>query len=225
LTLYDDEWASAYARRAEAAIPGREGLYRLCRAHLADLEPGARVLVVGCGTGEDLLPLARALPAARFVGVEPAEAMLAYCEQRVRDEGLSERVTLHATSLEGFAGAEPFDAATAVLVSQHVHPDEAAAAFFTKLASLLRSGSLLFSADLHIGSGQDRRLILDSWRRQALLAGIEAELVAGMLERFGSDLAPRDEATIAGFLRAAGFVDVHKVFASLIYGAWAARRG
>lgn len=183
------------------------------------------MLVVGCGTGEDLLPLARALPAARFVGIEPAEAMLVHCERRVRDEGLAERVTFHATSLEDFGRTEPFDAATAVLVSQHVFPDEAAAAFFAKLASLLRSDGLLFSADMHIGAGQDRRLILDSWRRQALLAGIEAELVAGMLERFGSDLAPRDEATIAGFLRAAGFVDVHKVFGSLIYGAWAARRG
>jgi tRNA (cmo5U34)-methyltransferase len=181
--------------------------------------------VVGCGTGDDLVPLARALPEARFVGIEPAQAMLGYCEQRVRDEGLSDRVTLQATSLEGFAGAERFDAATSVLVSQHVFPDEAAAAFFAKLASLLRGGGRLFSADMHIGAGQDRRLILDSWRRQALLAGIEPPLVAQMLERFGSDLAPRDEAAIVGFLRAAGFVDVHKVFASLIYGAWAARRG
>ncbi|MBM4382357.1 MAG: class I SAM-dependent methyltransferase [Deltaproteobacteria bacterium] len=224
MATYDGEWAANYARRADAAIPGREGLYRLCRAFLTQLPPRSDVLVVGAGTGEELFALARSLPDARFVAIEPAEPMLAHCAHRVADEGLGERIALRAETLDAFVPTRAFDAATSILVSQHVVPDDAAAAFFGKLAALLRPGGLLFTADAHVAAGQDRQLLLASWRRQAVMSGIEPTLADGMLARIGVDPALRDEARIVALLEGAGFEEVQKVFGSLIYGAWSARR-
>lgn len=222
--IYDAAWAASYERRAEAAIPGREGLYRLCVASLHGIPDDARILVVGCGTGTELLALAGAFPRAHLTGLEPAAAMLAHCERRVAECGFAERVALRAADLAGFDGAGPFDAATSILVSQHIADDAGAAAFFATIASLLRPGGRLYTADLHVALGQDRERMLALWRVQSLLAGIEPELVHGMLEKFRTDIRPRDESTIAGFLERAGFGEIAKPFSSLLYGAWTARR-
>ena len=222
--IYDAEWAHNYERRADAAIPGRDGLYRLCRASFRGLPAGARILVIGCGTGSELIPLAHAFPGATIIGIEPAQPMLDICAARVSAAALSSRVSLQAVSLEAFSGAGDFDAATSILVSQHISSDSEAGAFFRTVASLLKPGGRLYTADLHIATGQAREAMLALWREQALMSGTEPVLVDGMLSKFESDLRPRDESTILGLLQSAGFHRILKPFSSLIYGAWAARR-
>ncbi|MCC5888187.1 MAG: methyltransferase domain-containing protein [Gammaproteobacteria bacterium] len=222
MNAYDERWAENYERRAHASIPGREGLYRLCKAFFLDLPVAARVLVTGCGTGEELIPLAKHFPRATFVGIDPAAAMLEFCAERVTAEGLTDRVALHRTTLQDFSTADRFDAATAVLVSQHLTPDAAAAEFFAQLSALLEPGGRLYSADLHIGSGQDREQVMALWYQQAVMSGMEPEIAKGMLEKFAHDIRPRDEAVILGFMGAAGFADIIKPFSSLMYGAWGA---
>lgn len=206
---------------ANASIAGREGLYRLCKAYLTNLPGNARILVIGCGTGEELIALAKALPHAAFVGIDPAQAMLALCAKRVEDAGLSARVALHNSTLADFAASPLFDAATAILVSQHLSPDSAAQAFFQQIAALLKPGGLLYSADLSIGAGQDLDTVLALWRNNVVTAGIEPEIADGMLLKITSEFRPRDEAAITGFLQQAGFVNIWLPFRSLMYGAWA----
>lgn len=221
--VYDDDWADSYARRADAAIPGRDGLYRCLAACFGDLPSSSRILVVGCGTGEELLVLARALPEANFVAVDPAEPMLAVCRRRLSQAGVDGRVQL----LEGYACDVPshsqFAAATSILVAQHIQAMPEALDFFRTIADSLEPGGRLYTADLHIGLGQDRARMIDLWRRQALLAGIEAELVEDMTQHLETDLRPRSEEQILSLLAEAGFTDVLKPFSSLLYGAWTAR--
>lgn len=222
---YDDDWAENYARRAEAGIPGRDGLYRCLAACFGDLPPAAGVLVVGCGTGEEILELANALPAASFVAVDPAAAMLRVCEARLSRAGVASRVEL----IEGFVQDVPkqrrFAAATSILVAQHLEQHAEALGFFRAIADRLLPGGRLYTADLHIGSGQDRNRLIDLWGRQARMAGIEPELVDEMSERFTAELRPRSEQEILSLLTSAGFADVLKPFSSLLYGAWYARLG
>ena len=225
MELYSTEWAENYTQLADAGIPGREGLYRICKAILTELPQGSKILVVGCGTGDDLIPLAKALPTSSFIAIDSAESMLDFCQERIKSEGLLERVTLHAKSLDSFQSTDSFDAATAILVSQHLAEDSEASEFFCQIARLLKPGGCLYSADLHIAAGQDRERLLDLWRTQALMSGIEVNLVESLLLRFSSDLRPREESTILNFLHSAGFVNVLKPFSSLIYGAWVSQRG
>lgn len=221
---YDDEWATNYQRRADAAIPGREGLYRLCCAVFRPMPSNARVLVVGCGTGEDLIPLAKAFPLASFMGIDPSTAMLEVCAKRVAEERFDDRVRLEAIRLDALRIDEEFDAATAILVSQHIESDARAQEFFSTLAALIKPDGRLYSADMHIGVGQDRDAMLALWREQALMSGMEGPVVDGMLARFRDAVRPRDETTLVHFLQQAGFCDILKPFSSLIYGAWSARK-
>ena len=221
---YDDEWAAQYQRLAMASIPGREGLYRLCAAHLSGLPEGARILVVGCGTGEELITLAGALPHAIFDALDPSESMMAICSRRVAEADLSERVTLHALTLDDFTSPPVFDAATSILVSQHIESDALAQAFFDRIAACLKPGGLLYSADLHIGAGQDRESVFGLWHRNLVVAGIEPTMADGMVQKVRSDMHTREEASITGFLERAGFERILMPFRSLMYGTWAASR-
>lgn len=224
MEIYSDEWATNYEQLANASIAGREGLYRLCKAHFINLPSEAHILVVGCGTGEELVQLAKALPQASFIGIDPAAAMLSLCQKRIDQEGLSARITLHNATLSEFSSPIAFDAATAILVSQHLNPDTAAQAFFQQIAGLLKPDGLLYSADLSIGAGQDRDSILALWRNNLATAGIEHEMADGMVLKIKAEICPRDETTITDFLIQAGFAHILKPFRSLMYGAWAARK-
>jgi len=53
MEMYDAAWAENFEKLAEAGIPGREGLFRLCATSLASLPEQAEVLVVGCGVGSE----------------------------------------------------------------------------------------------------------------------------------------------------------------------------
>lgn len=220
--VYSAEWAAQYSQRAEMAIPGRQGLYRLCCVCLSQVPVDGKILVVGCGTGEELIALANRLPNVGFVGIDPAKPMLEFCAAQIKQHGLAARVTLMQGLLDDLPPQPSFDAATSVLVSQHVLEDSEAVRFFKAIARLLKPGGRIFTADMHIGAGQDRAKMLELWRQNALASGLEANLVDGMLERIGHDPRVRDEALILSFLRDAQFTNIIKPFSSLLYGAWTA---
>jgi S-adenosylmethionine-diacylgycerolhomoserine-N-methlytransferase len=76
--------------------------------------PGASVLEVGCGTGRNLIKIARAYPRARCYGLDISHAMLATARGAVARAGLQDRVTLaqaDATDFdpEALFGATRFD--------------------------------------------------------------------------------------------------------------------
>ncbi len=68
----------------------------------------ARVLELGCGDGENLLPMAVALPDATFVGVDSAEGAIARGMQ-IADDLALRNITLSAETIESFDRSGPFD--------------------------------------------------------------------------------------------------------------------
>ena len=63
---------------------------------------GGEVLEIGCGSGRVLLPIARA--GVAITGVDHAEAMLARCHQKLKQESqdLQDRVRLHKADMRAF---------------------------------------------------------------------------------------------------------------------------
>jgi len=59
-----------------------------------DAGPGDRVLEIGCGTGRNLVKLARAYPEARLFGLDVSREMLASAAAAVTRAGFSARVAL-----------------------------------------------------------------------------------------------------------------------------------
>jgi S-adenosylmethionine-diacylgycerolhomoserine-N-methlytransferase len=58
------------------------------------LQPGAKLIEVGCGTGRNMIAIARAYPDAQLYGLDASEAMLETARIKIRQAGLQHRITL-----------------------------------------------------------------------------------------------------------------------------------
>jgi S-adenosylmethionine-diacylgycerolhomoserine-N-methlytransferase len=71
----------------------------IARLHAA---PGDRVLEIGCGTGRNLVKLARAYPEARLFGLDVSQEMLATAAASTARAGLASRVALAQADAKAF---------------------------------------------------------------------------------------------------------------------------
>ena len=67
-----------------------------------DVPHGGTVLEVGCGTGRNLVQVARRYPTAMLYGLDISEAMLATARTNVARAGLSDRITLKQADATDF---------------------------------------------------------------------------------------------------------------------------
>jgi S-adenosylmethionine-diacylgycerolhomoserine-N-methlytransferase len=112
------------ARRMDAMYRHQRHIYDLSRKfylfgrdrllELLPAGPGFDVLEMGCGTGRNLVRLARLRPGARLYGVDVSQAMLATAAAQRRRAGLDDEIRLARAGAGGFDahaafGIERFD--------------------------------------------------------------------------------------------------------------------
>jgi cyclopropane-fatty-acyl-phospholipid synthase len=115
-----------------------EKLEIVCRK--LDLQPGQRVLDVGCGWGSFAIHAARE-HGARVLGVTLSRPQVEYARRRVAELGLEDRVEIRVADYRELAG-EPFDAIASIGMSEHVGASQIDA-YAAQLARMLRPGGRL----------------------------------------------------------------------------------
>lgn len=166
-----------------------------------EVPPGGTVLEVGCGTGRNLIQVARLYPTARLFGFDISEAMLTTARASIDRAGLADRITLKQ------ADATDFDAGALFGEAQYDR------VFFSYTLSMipnwkaaLQQGVSATKGSMHIVDfGQ-----LEAWPRAF------KNILFAWLDSF--DVEPR--ASLPIFLRTLG---VREQFVSLYRGyAWSA---
>ena len=222
---FDDERAAAYDDRVRRLAPGYDVLHdALASVAASMLADDAHVLIVGAGTGTEVVKLAQDRPRWRFTAVDPSAEMLERCRQTVWEEGLGERVDFVCDRVEALPAASRFDGATSVFVAHFIQDPDAKYQFFRAVARQLQSGEPLLLADLFGEASDDAfEKHLAAWRRSFRRAGAapdEAECAFARIERQIS-FAPEDE--LAQLLNETGFTVPTRFFQCLLWGAWWAR--
>ena len=77
-----------------------------------DVPAGGTVLEVGCGTGRNLIAVARRYPDARLYGLDISAAMLTTARAKVAAAGFADRITLKQADATDFDAAALFGHAT-----------------------------------------------------------------------------------------------------------------
>ena len=151
-----------------------------------DVPPGGTVLEIGCGTGRNLIAVARRYPTATLYGLDISDEMLATARASVARAGLSDRIALKQADATHFDAETLFGTATfdSVFFSYTLSmiPDWQAA---------MRAGAKASRGSLHlVDFGQFERL--PQWFRRGMtawLARFDVEPRAALAQFVANDLS------------------------------------
>lgn len=223
---FDGNYGERYEVLARQVIPGYRTLFPMFTALIEpELPRGGRVLVVGAGTGIEIVHLKRARPDLRVHGVDPSEHMLELAERRVAEAGVGDGVTLQLGYAADVSIDSPFDAATLINVLHFVPDDGGKAALLADIARRLRPGGVFVFYDLHGGdTPEEHERYLAAWRRYWQIREMSPEEMSDFDDRIreGIHFAPASRSIELAL--AAGFGEPERFYKSLLYGGWTFRR-
>lgn len=219
LASFDDpEAAKRYGDGPRRFVPGLADLYRMTAILVAERAgPDARVLVLGAGGGLELRALAHAQPGWRFVGVDPAAAML---DEARRVLGLD---AVRVAFCEGYiddAPEGPFDGAICLLTLHFLESGERMRTV-RELHRRLKPGAPFVAAHSSFPQGTGvRALWLTRYAAFAIASGADPEQVEKMRAAVDAHLPVLDPGQDEAMLHQAGFSDVSLFFAAFTWRGW-----
>ena len=146
--MFNEAHAARYDAQFARANVFREAIHLVTDFAFAGLPENARILVVGAGTGAEIIALAARHPGWHFTAVDPAAAMLDVFREKAAAAGILERCTVHVGYIESLPDTPVHDASTSLLVSHFLQTEGSRGAFFAEIAHRLKPGGLLVNADL-----------------------------------------------------------------------------
>lgn len=205
-----------------AFAPGHAGMLQMIGVLLDERMPeNGTILVVGAGGGLEIRYLAGIASGWRFVGVDPAPAMLDLARETAGLAAGDRLELIEGTTADAPSG--PFDAATCILVLGLIADDGAKLATLQHVHRRLKPGAPIFLVDQCIDlTAPDVELRLDRYAAYARRSGVDAETVVGARSamRASTSMVPawRDERLLAEV----GFKDVEVFYVGMAWRGWVA---
>ncbi len=215
---------SEYDDMARQALPGYEAMHQMTLACLwAKLPDAANLLVVGAGTGMELVKFGKANFNWQVLGVDPSENMLAVAKDKIQQYGLSEQVKLFQGYTNDLPDTPIYDAATSILVMHFIPDDGGKLAFLESIAKRIKSFSTFILVDVFGEKGTDDfqdmiSLMKKFWEE----TGISEVKKAEILETMENGVYPISERRVLELLQQAGFNQVMRFYTGLWVGGWMA---
>ncbi|MEM9571317.1 MAG: class I SAM-dependent methyltransferase [Pseudomonadota bacterium] len=214
----DAERAASYAEGPALFMPGFSDVHRMVSVLLRErVSEHAKLLVHGAGGGLELDAFARANPNWKFLGVDPARAMVAEAEKRLAYA--RERVEFHRGFIDD-APAGPFDAATSLLTLHFLERDERRETV-EKIVQRLKPGAPFVAVHSSFPqSAAQREAWLDRYQAFAVLAGADPEMAEMARDGVSKTIALLDPEQDEQTLRDAGLQNVIPFYAAFTWRGW-----
>ncbi|HEV2674575.1 MAG TPA: class I SAM-dependent methyltransferase [Aliidongia sp.] len=223
---FDPARAAAYDRQARIALAGYEAMHELgacCLAAALGAGGQRSLLVVGVGTGQEIVTIGALEPAWRFTAVDPSASMIAIAQERLGAAGLLDRTELVTGEVAGLSDTR-HDGATLIGVLHHLSDAATRVGLLRDIAQRLGPGAPLILGG-NFRSYAREPLLLAAWKQRWRQQGIAAEDADAQFARIVQGVVPPDsEAEVHRLLAAAGFTRVTRFFNSLFWGGWVAFR-
>lgn len=146
-------WARGYDLLVSTITFGFEGRFREQQLRLAKLQPGERVLDVGCGTGTLAIAARKHVGASGAVtGVDPAAEMIERAVKKARRANVDVSFRTAAAEELPFANGT-FDVVLSSLMLHHL-PTETRRAGVKEMRRVLKAGGRLLAIDFGQASGK-----------------------------------------------------------------------
>ncbi|MFJ7733001.1 class I SAM-dependent methyltransferase [Lysinibacillus sp. NPDC097231] len=218
---FNNTLASEYEKGIRRTLPSYDAMLRLAQTfYQATLPDNADFLVVGSGSGNEILQFAENRPYWSFVGMDPAEAMLQIAKERLKS--LPNNISLYqGTILDTKLPSAKFDAASCILVLHFINDDQEKLATLKEIANNLKAGApfVIVSKYGQLGS-VETELQFDLWRAYWLQHTKLSPSEVADMENTIRSLSYMREEDILTLLQQAGFTKPSRFFATTLFGGW-----
>ncbi|MEM7017272.1 MAG: class I SAM-dependent methyltransferase [Pseudomonadota bacterium] len=214
--------AITYDARIINLVPGYTAQQETSAAILGTLLPGkASILVVGAGTGTELIQFAQTNPNWQFVAIDPAAEMLALAQQRVIQANLDERIELQTCALSAYQPGQQHDAAISLLVTHFLPDNGEKAQFFCDISRCLAPNAPFLASEYSTWSSPLAMQAYQQWSKNLGKSDEEIEL---MTKRISGSFHPVDIKRRLQLLDDAGFDQAQIFFQALDFHAYLAQK-
>jgi tRNA (cmo5U34)-methyltransferase len=108
---FDPKKAAHYEDLARKAVFEYDQLFTMVLSLLVgNQNETANVMVVGCGTGMELMTFGKHMPNWQLTGVDPSQEMIKIAKANIDDSRLNNRVTLYNGFVDSLPEEEIYDA-------------------------------------------------------------------------------------------------------------------
>lgn len=215
--LFAGERARQFEVAIRARIPAYDAVLQLATAEVACRHPAGAILSVGCGSGQDVVELARR-PEYRVTAIDPSPDMVSLAAARFQAEGI-QGVDLRCCTVSDLPDGPQFDAALLCFVLHFIPDDGAKDRMIGEIARRLRPGGELVLLDFCRTEAHERDLsalrVYLEWFSEMDAAEIDA-----YVSRVRSELHLLAPEAYADRARRAGLADARPFYASLHVGGW-----
>ncbi|PMB53179.1 SAM-dependent methyltransferase [Fischerella thermalis CCMEE 5201] len=215
---------SEYDNMARMALPGYEAMHTMVLACLrSHLPEKANLLIVGAGTGMELVRFAKSNREWQMLGVDPSANMLAVAQEKIQQHHLSEQVQLFQGYTHDLPATTLYNAATSILVMHFIPDDGGKLAFLQSIAQRLQSSAVFILVDV-FGETNTREFeqTISFVKKYWAEMGIPPQKMAQLLERINDGVHLIGEARELELLQQAGFSNVMRFYTGLWVGGWVA---
>jgi tRNA (cmo5U34)-methyltransferase len=215
---------SEYDKMARIALPGYEVMHTMVLACLrSHLPEKANLLIVGAGTGMELVRFAKGNREWQMLGVDPSANMLAVAQEKIQQHNLSERVKLFQGYTQDLPATTLYDAATSILVMHFIPDDGSKLAFLQSIAQRLQSSAVFILVDVFGKTNTDEfEQIVSFVKKYWEEMEIPPEKIVEFLEKINNGVHMISEARVLELLQQAGFDHAIRFYTGLWVGGWVA---
>lgn len=221
--IFSGDRARNYDEFVQRWIPGYSHLIGQIPLVLTDQlqEDKGPILVVGCGTGNELISLTNAQPNWELWGIDPSPEMVALAHHKLSNYP---RVQIREGTLEDLPlPLDPIYRGASLLLVLHFIPDDGSKLrLLRELAARLRPGAPLILADI-FGSAEDFPIRLKTFADIVNPGGTDPAIIE-RLKVLPERIQYISENRLTELLQKSGFSTPTRIWQSAIYGAWVCRK-
>jgi tRNA (cmo5U34)-methyltransferase len=216
--IFQNERAAGYNRFVETWIPN----YHYFLDHLPKLfreTSNKDLLVVGCGTGNEIERFIQAPEAWKITGIDPSPEMIKQASEKFQN---NDNVTLVEGLVTDIDIKNKFGAATLLLVLHFLDDSGSKLKLLSDIAERLVSGGTLVILDITGDKNQISKNL--SVLRLLLPDGLDQEQIDSRLKRIENDLFPVSEQRLSELCIEAGFEKPLRFFQASVYMGWLTKK-
>lgn len=216
--LFEDERAQSYNQFVEVWIPNYHYFINCLPKLLRETNP-KKILVAGCGTGNEIERLVKAPENWEITGVDPSPDMIKQAEEILQNY---DNVTLVRGLVSDISLEKKYNAAMLLLVLHFFEDNGDKLHLLKAIADRLVSGAKLVMLDI---TGDKKQINQNLKILKSLLPNhLSEEEINHRLHRIEKELYSVSEERISELFQEAGFEQPLRFFQSSIYMGWLAKK-